>query len=524
MLFMNRKIKEQIRQSLSSVLPVSLLVLLISIFLVPIEVGATLIFICGTVLLVIGMGFFELGAEMAMSPLGDGIGMSLARSRSLPFILGTIGIIGAVITMAEPDLQVLAFQVPAIPDLLLISTVAVGVGVFLALAVFRIIRKTSLRLVLTVMYLALILLAFLVPGKFLSVAFDSGGVTTGPMTVPFIMALGIGISSMRLDRDSESDSFGLIALASGGPILAVMILGIIFRSDSSAAPEIIIPEVLTTRDVVMTFAAAIPHYIREVAVSILPLFALFLLFQLLSRRFSRVQLLRIVFGFLYTSVGLILFLCGVSTGFSPIGSLLGQKVAGIWNGWPLIPFGMAVGYFIVRAEPAIQILNRQVQSITDGAVSEHTMNSCLSIGVALAVGLSMARVLFSIPLIWIVVPGYVLALVLAWIVPDIFVGIAFDSGGVASGPMTSTFLLPLCIGACMTRGGSIMEDAFGIVSLVALTPLIAIQIMGVVFRIRTARSGVHPSKISPLREDGFILFEEDDGKKGKEAVTDGTQD
>ena len=481
---MNKNMKAKMHESLSSVLPISLIVLILSIVLAPMDTGYMMMFLFGAVMLIIGMGMFQLGAEMSMSPLGEGIGVSLARSRKLILITVATLLLGALITIAEPDLRVLSDKVPSIDTWTLILTVAIGVGIFLAIAVLRIMFKIDLSYLLMGFYGIMLILAFLIPQSFQAVAFDSGGVTTGPITVPFIMALGVGISAIRTDKDASSDSFGLVALSSVGPILAVMILGIVNGAGNSGYTEEILKNPTNMREVVLTFAMHIPEYAFDVLISILPIVFVFFLFQLLTKRYHKRNFLRCLIGFVYTYIGLVLFLCGVSVGFAPIGTMLGKEVA-VSQKWLLIPLGMLIGYFIVKAEPAIQILNKQVQSITNGTISAASMNACLQLGVSVAVGLAMLRVITGISILWIVIPAYVIALVMSRMVPKIFVGIAFDSGGVASGPMTSTFLLPLCIGACDALGGNVMTDAFGAVALVALTPLIAIQIMGLAYRYKT---------------------------------------
>ncbi len=482
---MNPKLREKTMESLSAVLPITGIVLLISIFLVPMELGSLVIFIVGAIMLILGMGFFQLGAEMAMTPIGEGIGVQLSKTRTILLVLLISFVMGAIITISEPDLQVLAEQVPSVPNRVLILTVAVGVGLFLALAIVRIKFQIDLSKILIVLYLLLIGASFLVPREFLAVAFDSGGVTTGPMTVPFIMAMGVGLASIRTDKNSASDSFGLVALSSVGPILAVLILGCFYRPTEAMYSLGDVAAVETTRDVVRVFAGMLPTYAREVMVSLLPIGVVFILFQMLTRRYKKRQLKRIAVGLIYTYAGLVLFLCGVNVGFAPVGSFLGQELASLVFNWILVPIGMLIGYYIVKAEPAIQVLNHQVESVTDGAISVKAMNRCMSAGVAISVGLAMMRVLTGLSIQWIIIPGYLIALVLSRFVPKIFVGIAFDSGGVASGPMTSTFLLPLSIGTCQALGGNLMTDAFGVVALVALTPLIAIQIMGIVYQVKT---------------------------------------
>ncbi|MBE6670577.1 MAG: DUF1538 domain-containing protein [Ruminococcaceae bacterium] len=484
---MNPKLKEKTKESLTAVLPITAIVLLISVLLVPMELGHIVLFISGSVMLIFGMGLFQLGAEMAMSPLGEGIGVQISKSKKVLIVLFIGFIMGFIITISEPDLQVLAEQVPGVPNSVLILAVAVGVGIFLALSIVRIRDQISLSAMLIVFYGALIVLSFFVPKNFIAVAFDSGGVTTGPMTVPFIMAMGIGLASVRSDKNADSDSFGLVALSSIGPILAVMVLGCFFKPEQSEYTLANIENVKTTRDVATVFLKGLPKYAEEVLISLLPVIAVFVVFQILCKRYHGKQIWKILIGLGYTYTGLVLFLCGVNLGFAPVGAFLGKQLAVFEFKWILVPIGMLIGYYIVKAEPAIQILNHQVQSVTDGAISVKAMNSCMSIGVSVSVGLAMLRVLTGVPIQYIVIPGYVLALVMSRFVPKIFVGIAFDSGGVASGPMTSTFLIPISIGACLAVGGDIMTDAFGVVALVALTPLIAIQMMGLVYKYKTQK-------------------------------------
>ncbi len=508
---MNQKLKEKILESLSAVLPITGIVLLLSIILVPVELGTMVMFLAGAVMLVVGMGFFQLGAEMSMTPLGEGIGVQISKTRHILLILLIGFSMGTIITISEPDLQVLAQQVPSIPNYTIVLTVAVGVGIFLALAIVRILFQIKLATILTVLYIALIGMSFLVSKDFLAVAFDSGGVTTGPMTVPFIMAMGVGLASVRGDKNASSDSFGLVALASVGPVLAVLILGCFYDPGEAAYSAAAVADVVTTRDVVWEFLASMPPYVREVLISLLPVAAVFAIFQALSRRYRKRQIKRVLVGFAYTYIGLVLFLCGVNVGFAPVGASMGSEIASASWKWLLVPIGMLIGYYIVKAEPAIQVLNHQVEDVTNGAVSAKAMNRCLSVGVSASVGLAMLRVLTGLPIYYIIIPGYIIALALARLVPKMFVGIAFDSGGVASGPMTTTFLLPLSIGACDAANGNVMTDAFGVVALVALTPLIAVQIMGIVYQYKLNRAEMVtvPDMVSPDAVDEIFEFEEE---------------
>ncbi|MBQ5754837.1 MAG: DUF1538 domain-containing protein, partial [Oscillospiraceae bacterium] len=407
---------------------------------------------------------------------------------------------------SEPDLQVLAQLVPSIPNRALILSVAVGVGAFLVVALMRMLVGIPLPYLLVFFYIVVFILARFISPSFWGVAFDSGGVTTGPMTVPFIMALGVGVSAIRNDRHAAEDSFGLVALCSVGPILAVLILGMVFRpSDSSySVPQL--PDIETSTELWELFRVGLPTYIHEIAVSLLPIIVFFFIFQLLVLRLSRRRLIKIVVGLLYTYIGLVLFLTGANVGFMPAGNYLGQTLAGGSHPEILIPIAMIMGYFIVKAEPAVYVLNKQVEEITDGAISAGAMGVALSVGVACSLGLAMVRVLTGISIMWFLLPGYGIACGISFLVPKIYTAIAFDSGGVASGPMTATFLVPLAQGACLAVGGNIVTDAFGVVAMVAMTPLITIQVMGLVSQIRTRRasSGLGAVSFNAL-EDNMII-------------------
>ena len=506
---MNKILKEKIIEALSSVLPITLIVLLLSITITPMPVGTLVLYLVGAVLLIVGMAFFSLGTDVSMTPMGEGIGAQLPRTKNLFSVVGITFVIGVLITIAEPDLQVLAGQVPSIPNAVLIWTVAIGVGLFFVLAMLRTLFKIRLATLLIVFYIGVLILSAFVPNEFVAVAFDSGGVTTGPITVPFIMALGIGLASIRGDRDAQDDSFGLVALCSIGPILAVLLLGIFYRGGDPGYTAVSVPEVEDTKQVAILFAHSLPEYVHEVLSALIPIILFCAVFQLVFRRFHRMQLKKIGIGFGYTFFGLSLFLTGVNVGFMPVGHFLGEQLAESGHRWLLVPLGMLIGYFLVTAEPAVHVLNRQVENITNGGVSQRAMMHSLSIGVACSVGLSMLRVLTGISVYWIVIPGYLLALGLTFFVPKIFTGIAFDSGGVASGPMTSTFLLPFAMGACEALGGNVLTDAFGIVAMVAMTPLLTIQILGLLYQRKMRRTGDAAQSDAAEDEEIIVLEEED---------------
>ncbi len=478
---------EKIREALASVLPITAIVLALCFTAAPVPADTLLAFLVGAVLLILGMGLFTLGAESAMTPIGERAGAQMTKSRKLSVVVAVSLLIGVIITVSEPDLQVLAVQVPGIPSGILVGAVAVGVGIFLVIALLRILFRVPLQWMLVFFYGAVFVLALFVPENFWAIAFDSGGVTTGPMTVPFIMALGLGVSSIRSDANASRDSFGLVALCSVGPVLAVLILALAYPASGTYVPAAV-PRAEDTRVLWGLFTGSLPEYIREVAVCLAPIAAFFAVFQIVSLRLNRKKLLKIVIGLLYTYLGLVLFLTGVNVGFMPAGTYLGRQIAALsWN-WVLIPIGMLMGWFIVRAEPAVHVLNRQVEEITSGAIPGRAMSASLSIGVAVSIGLAMTRVLTGISIVWFLVPGYLAALALSFLVPDMFTAIAFDSGGVASGPMTATFLLPFAMGACEALGGNVVTDAFGVVAMVAMTPLLTIQLLGLLYQIRLRRA------------------------------------
>ena len=484
---MNENLKKELRGSLMSVLPITLIVLVLSLTFAPMEVGTIAMFLTGAVALIVGMGFFQLGAETAMTPFGQGIGAYLSKKRRPVVLIVSAFLLGVLITIAEPDLQVLADQVASIPSRVLIWSVAIGVGVFLVLAVLRITHQLSLPRLLLVLYAGLFLLSIPAPSSFIAVAFDAGGVTTGPMTVPFIMAIGVGLASMRADRSGSADSFGLIALCSIGPIMTVMLLGIVYDPSEALYHIAEIPPVTTTQDVLHQFVVCLPKYAAEVAISIAPVAVLFAGFEAVTRYFHRHEVRRMAVGFIYTYIGLVLFLTGVNVGFAPVGNLLGHALAEGRYRFLLPIVGALIGYSIVGAEPAVHVLNVQVEELTGGAIGRRGMKTALSLSVACAVAVAMLRAMLGFSIYWILVPGYAAALILSRFVPPVFVGIAFDSGGVASGPMTSTFLLPLSIGVCIAAGGNVVADAFGVIALVALAPLIAIQLMGLLYAARERR-------------------------------------
>ena len=508
---MGKILLDKIKESLVSVLPVAAIVFLLNLTPIvdfsAVEIG---VFLVSAVLLILGIGLFNLGADLAMTPMGEHIGSGLTKSKSMTLLLTVCLAMGVLITVAEPDLTVLADQVSDVLNpSVLIFTVGAGVGLFLVLAVLKILTKKSLSAMLMFFYMLLFALTSLVVINentgFLALAFDSGGVTTGPITVPFIMALGVGIATTIGGKNSSENSFGLVAMCSIGPILAVMALGIFARGEINYEA----PSYSISLD---NMGELLLHTIVDKSIDVLIALGLIVVFffilQLLYLKLPIKKLLQIGVGILYTFVGLVIFLSAVEIGFMPIGYKMGTELASKHPAL-LAVFGFVIGMVVVLAEPAVHVLNKQVEEITDGAVSKKSMMLALSIGVGISIGLSMLRIVFDFSILYYLIPGYFLSLGLSFFVPGLYTAIAFDSGGVASGPLTTTFILPLAIGACFILQGEskIMSDAFGIVSMVAMTPLITIQLLGFKAVVtKTVRKNIAMKRILSSDDEQIIDF------------------
>ena len=507
---MPRALLSKLKEALFSVLPVSVIVLAISCTpLIDLSGREILVFCLSSLLLIVGIGLFNLGADMAMTPMGQHMGEGLTKSRRIWVLLSVCFVMGVLITVAEPDLSVLAGQVQAvIPSLRLIMTVGLGVGLFLLLAVVKILLRRELSSLLLFFYLLLFALATLLidrgKGSFLPMSFDSGGVTTGPVTVPFIMALGVGIAQTIGGKKAGENSFGLVALCSIGPVIAVLLLALSAQGDLSYQ----LPDYSME-----AYLGALPRLIRhtmaEVARSLALLSVFFAALQIAVLKLPRQKLVQIAIGIAQTFVGLVIFLIAVSVGFMPVGFRIGTQLAS-GSSKVLIFFAFLVGMVVVLAEPAVHVLNKQVEDITSGGVTKLQMMVALSLGVGVSIGLSVLRILHGFSLLYYLIPGYLLSLALSFFVPPLYTAIAFDSGGVASGPLTSSFILPFAIGACAAVQGTdeVLNLAFGVVAMVAMTPLITIQALGFKAVLsRLVRSNRAMKRILAADDAEIIYFE-----------------
>lgn len=472
---------KKIGEALTSVLPVTAIVFLLNLTpLVNFSPKELTVFLISSVLLILGIALFNLGADLAMTPMGEHIGIGLTKTKKLSLLLIVCFAMGVLITVAEPDLTVLATQVKDIinPTVLTVS-VGVGVGIFLLLSVLKIVFRKQLSTLLMFFYMLLFALTSLVVingnADFLALAFDSGGVTTGPITVPFIMALGVGIAITLGGRNVEENSFGLIAMCSIGPILAVTVLGIFAKGNITYK----LPDYSINAHLGENFGTALLSVAKEVIIAIGLISLFFFVLQVIFLKLPRRKLIQIIIGIAYTVVGLVIFLTAVNVGFMPIGYKMGTELAKN-SPWIIIVFGFVLGTVVVLAEPAVHVLNKQVEEITGGTVSKSSMMIALSVGVGISIGLSMLRIVLDFSILYYLIPGYFISLGLSFFIPGLYTAIAFDSGGVASGPLTSSFILPFAVGVCCMLGGEskIMSNAFGVVAMVAMTPLITIQLLG----------------------------------------------
>ena len=469
----------KIKESLISILPITLIVVILNFTpLINLTTSEVVVFCVSALFLILGIGFFTLGADVAMTPMGEQVGAGLTKkSRSLKPIVLICFALGFLITVAEPDLTVLADQVGS---KLIIIFVAIGVGAFLIISILKIVFKKDLASMLMYFYMVLFALALLLLAidpdnfKFIPLSFDSGGVTTGPITVPFIMALGVGIAATIGGRNSNENSFGLVAMCSVGPILAVLLLNL-FSTGDVTAPNV--GDYALPNDVWGSTLSTLIKTTKDVSLALGLIVAFFFIINFTLLKLPKKRLKQILVGTAFTYVGLIIFLTAVHVGFMPIGFKMGEELA---KTSPIVVtiIGFVLGLVVVLAEPAVHVLNKQVEDITQGTVSKKAMMIALSIGVGLSICLSIIRIIFRFSILYYLIPGYLISLGLSFFVPKIYTAIAFDSGGVASGPLTSTFILPFAIGACVSLGGNILSEAFGIVAMVAMTPLITIQLLG----------------------------------------------
>lgn len=468
---MKNALFKKLKDSLISILPITIIVIILGLTITPMPVNDLLIFSGCCALLVIGMSLFTLGADTAMIPIGQHMGGYLSK-KSKPWLMIVFSLIlGIIITIAEPDLMFLADQVSSVNTWVFMIVVSVGVGLFLVLGLLRIIFKWRFDVVITICYLFIFFLVIFLDQGIIPLAFDSGSVTTGPISVPFIMAFGLGIAAARGSNRKE-DSFGLIGFASVGPILMVMLLMWILGVNTADYLE----------GGIASFGMIVLTYLKNVAIVLLPIAAFFILFQMVALKLPKREITRIVIGLIYTYFGITIFLVGVNVGFSPIGTMIGEILAEFHPNWMVALCGI-IGFCMAFVEPAVQVLAKQIEDVTGSVIKKRTIILCIAIGVGLALMLCAIRIRTHISFLWLLVPAFALTLILSFCSPKLFVGMAYDSGGVATGSIATTFALPLVIGACLKSGGSVMLDAFGMLAFCAVVPVLVVLVFGIIYKL-----------------------------------------
>lgn len=482
---------EKLKEVSLSVLPITLLVIVLNFSLVPIDNEMLFRFIIGSILVILGLGIFLFGAHLGIGPIGNLMGGTVAKTNN-GYIVAMLGfILGFFITIAEPDLQILASQVNLasggiVPASLILIVVSIGVGIMVAIGLLRILYGKPLNKIFTITYFIIFVLGIIASEEFLAISVDASGATTGAMTTPFILALGYGVSQLKGGKTSEEDSFGMVGLASAGPIFAIMIMSIVSGiTNIQGEAEAFIPNI----GILAPYLNAFPKLLREGIVTLLPLLILFLIFDKSRFKLNKKNKGIILKGLLYTYIGLTLFLVGVNAGFMEVGRTMGEGIANSNYPWMLPIIGFLLGMVVVLAEPAVYILTEQVEEVTAGHIKKKVILVTLSIAIAIAVSMSMLRIMIPSLKLWhFLLPGFGIAVFLSYKVPPIFVGIAFDSGGVASGPMTATFILAFAQGAAnIIPTANVLVDGFGVIAIVAMMPLVAIQLLGLIFKIKAKK-------------------------------------
>lgn len=465
-----------------AMLPIVVIALILNFTVVHMSNEVLMQFLIGTLLVYVGQVIFLVGVDNSLVSIGHLVGIQIVKYKKIFIVLLLVGIFGFVATVADPDVTILSNQLHEInndiPQLMLICFVGVGVGVYVVIFTLKTILKIKLKYITIASFIIIFVLCFFAPSNFIAFAFDSGGVTTGPITVPIILALGIGIASLS-GRHSE-DSFGVVSLSAIGPIIAVLILGIIFKD--SSVDQVVIS--FSNSD----FGNIWLSTMQQIAIGIAPITLVFLIFNFISIKLSRKKLYRIISGTLITYIGLVLFLSGVTYGFSEAGYMIGNSIGKTDFYQIIIPIGVVLGFAIAFTEPGVKVLGQQVELLTSGHIRKKVLFIFLAIGLGLAMLVSMLRVIYQFHILYVVVPGYIIILILQFVVSDEFVGIGFDSGAVASGPMSATFLLPIAVGLCDALNHQVLSDAYGIIALISLFPILMVLLLGLIYKLKTKKT------------------------------------
>ncbi len=489
-------LKDKFRENLTSVIPIALVVLILHVTLVPLSSPQLIRFLLGTIFVIIGLTFFLIGVDLGITPLGGYTGTSFTKTNKLWIVIIVGLILGFIISIAEPGLIVFANQVETVTENQISASsivifVSIGLAIFVGIGFMRIVFNFPLYKILLIAYGIIFIIALFATPEFLAIAFDASGATTGALAVPFILALSTGISKLKKDsKSSEKDSFGLVAIASAGAVMSVLLLN--FISPKLTFASEIDQGFINTNAILKPFLSELPHVLIDSLIALSPLIVVLIVMQLLSFKLSKRQFRRLIIGFIYALLGLIVFLVGVNAGFMEVGNKIGQVLTQRENKFFVLLFAFILGLLTIIAEPAVSVLTHQIEDVTAGYIKRTSVLIPLSIGVGISILLSILRILIPDIQLWhYLLPGYLIAISLTFIVPKLFVGIAFDAGGVATGPLTATFILAFTQGAANAyEGANVVTDGFGMIAMVALTPIITLQILGFIYKVKTRKGGL----------------------------------
>lgn len=495
---MKKLLIEKFKDSFKATLPLTVVIVIVLVFF-QVETTTIFTFLFGALMLMIGLSLFSIGVESSMMNLARDIGTFIVKKKNLVFFIMVAFLLGFLITIAEPSVLVLGKQFKStVPLTIMVLTIAFGSALFAVISLLRIVLKVPLKYLILIIFGTLFLVAYFIPIDFFPVAFDAGGFSTGPMAVPFLLALGFGIVSTQANSTNE-DSFGLLGITSIGPIFAVLILGLFYKNPTFTA------DVAGSNEI----ALILLDNMINVSFAIVPFIIFFIVFQISAFKYPKAHVKAIFIGFVLIYIGLVIFLSGAALGFMKIGPFLGEKVASMEKDWYLILFGALFSMVIVVAEPSVIVLVEQVEEVTDGVISKKIMLPTIVIGVTTMIALAMSRIVFKISIVWFILPIYVIVIVLSFFVPKMFTGIALDSGAAVSGALASTFLIPFAIGAgnylyngLPNQTSLILQNAFGVMAFLVMAPLLTIQILGLIYKYRTK------IKEAPKEKDEFIEFKE----------------
>ena len=468
--------------------------LILHVAFVPLPCSLLMTFAKGTLIVIAGLTFFLHGMELSIMPIGSLLGSAIMRSKKVFFILISGAVIAFLVAVAEPNLLILGKQVEenvaGLSSITLLLISSVGLAVAITLSLIRSIFQVPFKLIIFIVYALIFVLSIFASELYVSIALDAGGAITGPLTVPFIISFGVGSASVRGDIKAHDDNFGYTGLGVAAPVLMVLIYAVFVRliKGTTISPIENPVEVVSQLSSSASLLQLLPSTLMSVFISILPVIAVFLVFQFCMLHLPPEALRRIIMGFIYSYIGLCLFFLGTNTAFIPVAETLGSKIATLSFNWIAIPIAFVMGGAVVCSEPSAHALMKEVEEVSEGNIRASLMLFSLAIGTSFFVALALVRIFFELSIWAIIIPSYIVIFFLLLFSPSLFSAIAFDSGSVASGPISSAFVLPMAMGFSAKFSQTSSTNAFGLIAMTSLAPLITIQILGILFEMKKKKT------------------------------------